>query len=203
MRGEWYLNPEKLQMAAWEKWKMRRVVEYDLLDIDPTMGVMTGRLIVGPSTLLNILGPDLFIVSLYQFWHIMSNCTIISFPEGERSPPIAMLCCLSVSFFCFGFSCLFGLFANISFSSWRQYWDIFSTEKASQAAFFLSFPRFSSIFYFFSQHFIQVHCWSHIECNALICLNRLSEEKEGAGRHSSENQPRRSMQVVWYAIQVW
>ena len=35
---------------------MRRVVEYDLLDIDPTMGVMTGRLIVGPSTLLNILG---------------------------------------------------------------------------------------------------------------------------------------------------
>ena len=54
-------------MAAWEKWKMRRVVEYDLLDIDPTMGVMTGRLIVGPSTLLNILGLDLFIVSLYKF----------------------------------------------------------------------------------------------------------------------------------------
>ena len=54
-------------MAAWEKWKMRRVVEYffslglsvveyDWLNIDPTMGVMTGRLIVGPSTLLNILG---------------------------------------------------------------------------------------------------------------------------------------------------
>ena len=53
-------------MAAWEKWKMRRVVEYDWLDIDPTMGVMTGRLIVGPSTLLNILGPNLFIVSLYK-----------------------------------------------------------------------------------------------------------------------------------------
>ena len=43
-------------MAAWEKWKIRRVVEYDWQDIDPTMGVMTGRLIVGPSTLLNILG---------------------------------------------------------------------------------------------------------------------------------------------------
>ena len=53
-------------MAAWEKWKMRRVVEYDWQDIDPTMGVMRGRLIVGPSTLLNILGPDLFSVSLYQ-----------------------------------------------------------------------------------------------------------------------------------------
>ena len=53
-------------MAAWEKCKMLRVVEYDLLDIDPTMGVMTGRLIVGPSTLLNILGPDLFSISLYQ-----------------------------------------------------------------------------------------------------------------------------------------
>ena len=51
-------------MAAWEKWKIRRVVEYDWQDIDPTMGVMTGRLIVGPSTLLNILRLDLFSISL-------------------------------------------------------------------------------------------------------------------------------------------
>ena len=193
-------------MSAWEKWKMRRVVEYNWLNIDPTMAVMTGRLIVGPSTLLNILGLHLFNISLYQFCHIMSNCTIISFPEGERSPTITRVYCLSVTFYCFVFSSLFGLFANVSFSSWRQYWDIFSTEKASQAAFPFSsaFPVFPQLSIFFLN--ISYKCIVDLTLNAMhwFALTACQRKRRGRDDILQRISPGgSSMQVVWYAIQVW